>query len=72
MPMTIDNAFLFAFAESLQTCLIEKLGLGSPNYATRCAMYLSEDPSVVARRDELKSKKARLNTVQNELFNFGL
>ncbi|PSR74398.1 hypothetical protein PHLCEN_2v9906 [Hermanssonia centrifuga] len=72
VPMSIDNVLLSAFAESLQACLIEKLGLGSPNCATRCAMYLSEDPSVVAKRDELKSRKARLSTVQNELFNFGL
>ncbi len=70
--MVIDKTFLFAFAESLQGCLIEKLGLGMPNSTTRCATYLSEEPDVVARRDELTSKKARLQTIQTELFNFGL
>ncbi len=72
VPMTIDANFLFALADSLQAFLIEKLGLGSQTSAMRCATYLSEDPNIVARRNELNSKKARLIAIQNELFNFGL
>lgn len=70
--MTIDNEFLFAFAQSLQPFLIEKLGLGSPTASARCAAYLAEDPVVVAEREELTGRKKRLEAVQVELYNFGL
>ena len=70
--MMIDKQFLFAFAETVQGFMIEKLGLGTPKAATRCALYLAEDPTIVARRDELTRKKARLERVQEDLDNFDL
>ncbi|PCH44638.1 hypothetical protein WOLCODRAFT_139118 [Wolfiporia cocos MD-104 SS10] len=69
VPLTIDHLFLYGLADTLQSFLIEKLGLGS---AERCAAYLSEDPGVVAYRKELIGKRERLDTVQKELDNFGL
>lgn len=72
IPMTIDNMFLFAFADQLQSHLIEKLGLGSPNARLRCTGYLAEDPAVVAEREELIGRQKRLEAVQTELYNFGL
>lgn len=72
VPLAIDHTFLYALAEALQPCLIEKLGIGAANAAERCQAYLSEDPGVVALRDELTSRRKRLESVQTELFNFGL
>lgn len=72
IPMAVDHTFLFSFATSLQAFLNEKLELGTANAASRCETYLSEDPNIVAEREELVSKKKRLESIQNELFNFGI
>ncbi|KAK7676574.1 hypothetical protein QCA50_020450 [Cerrena zonata] len=72
IPMTIDHTFLFSFSELLQSFLIEKLALGTADSASRCAKYLSEDPGVVAEREELLSKKKRLDSIRTELVNFGV
>ncbi|GBE86763.1 P-loop containing nucleoside triphosphate hydrolase protein [Sparassis latifolia] len=72
VPLSIDHLFLYAFAEDLQAFLLNKLGLGGPNATARCEAYLVEDAGVVAAREELTSKKKRLESVQVELFNFGL
>ena len=70
--MAIDNKFLEGFRDRLQDFLLDKLGIGGPNSTVRCASYLAEDPTVVAERDELTSKKKRLDKVQAELENFGM
>ncbi|KAI0758724.1 P-loop containing nucleoside triphosphate hydrolase protein [Fomes fomentarius] len=72
VPLSIDNHFLYAFAEGLQAVLFEKLGLGSPNADAKCASYVAEEPSVVALRSEVLIKQKRLETVQRALFNFGM
>ncbi|TCD63213.1 hypothetical protein EIP91_005825 [Steccherinum ochraceum] len=72
IPMAIDQSFLFAFAYALQPYLIKKLGLGTATSSQRCALYLAEDPNVVAEREELTARKKRLESVQTELYNFGL
>ncbi|KAI0363545.1 hypothetical protein BV20DRAFT_1031177 [Pilatotrama ljubarskyi] len=72
VPLTIDHNFLYAFAKQLHERLFERLGLGVANAAQRCSAYIAEDPTVVAARDELLSKKRRLENVQRALFNFGL
>ncbi|KAI0072419.1 hypothetical protein K474DRAFT_398426 [Panus rudis PR-1116 ss-1] len=71
VPMTIDHSFLFEFSSTLQSYLIEKLGLGSENATSRCSAYLAEDPTIVAEREELLAKKKRLISVQNELYQYG-
>lgn len=63
---------MYAFVDSLQEVLFEKLGLGSANSHARCLSYLAEDPQVVALREELLAKKKRLESVQKALINFGL
>ncbi len=72
VPLSIDNHFLYAFAEGLQAVLFEKLGLGSPNADTKCASYVAEEPGVVTLRSEVLTKQKRLETVQRALFNFGM
>ncbi|KAI1791428.1 P-loop containing nucleoside triphosphate hydrolase protein [Ganoderma leucocontextum] len=72
IPLSIDHHFLFAFAKELQRLLFERLGLGTANAAARCSTYIAEDPTIVSTRDELTSKKKRLEAVQRALFNFGL
>lgn len=69
-PLSIDHLFLYGLSERLQDTLIEKLGLGSARSTERCTAYLSEDPGVVAARDELMGKRDRLESVQKELDNF--
>ena len=70
--MTIDLQFLYAFCESLQDCVIEKLGLGAPDAKSKCEFYLVEDLHVSARRKALNAKKARLVKVQKAISKFGL
>ncbi|OBZ74744.1 Interferon-induced GTP-binding protein Mx1 [Grifola frondosa] len=72
IPLSIDHLFLYTFAETLQAHLIDKLGLGSANAIARCTAYLAEDPYLVSMREELESRKKRMESVQKELFNFGL
>lgn len=72
IPSLIDLKFVKAITKELQPFLISELGLGSAHANDRCAKYLAENPNVVARRDELVSRKNRLESVKIELQNFGL
>lgn len=72
IPATIDDKFLVAFRDALQSSLLQRLALGGPDSAGRCATYLMEDPAIVAERDELTSKRRKLELVQAELFSFGV
>ena len=72
VPLAIDHHYLYKFANAVHARLFEKLMLGAPDAARRCAAYIAEDPSVVAARDELISKKKRLESVQQALISFGM
>ena len=72
MRLTIDEHFLYAFANGLQSVLQEKLGLYRPDAAEKCTSYVSEHPSIVERRNGLNEKKELLERVQMVLVNFGL
>ncbi|KAI0698694.1 P-loop containing nucleoside triphosphate hydrolase protein [Earliella scabrosa] len=72
VPLSIDSYFLYAFAEGLQEVLFAKLELGAPSADKKCAAYIAEEPGIVALRSEVFTKKRRLESVQNALFNFGL
>ncbi len=50
--------------------LIGKLGLGSAEGNKTCAKYLTEDPEVAAKREELVARKKRLERVIQELSQF--
>ena len=72
VPQAIDEHLLYAFAEGLLDALVERLGLVAEDASARCARYVAEDPDVAARREALLAKKARLDRVHKELYNFGL
>ncbi|KAI9058588.1 hypothetical protein FKP32DRAFT_1761416 [Trametes sanguinea] len=72
VPLMIDHNYMYAFAAKLHQSLFEGLGLGADNVSARCRSYIAEDPSIVTSREELMSKKKRLENVQKALFNFGL
>ena len=72
VPMTIDLQFLYAFCESLQDCVFEKLGLGAPDAKSKCDFYLAEDPNTASKRTALNAKKARLVKAQKAIREFGL
>lgn len=72
IPSMIDLKFVKALAKEIQPFLIAKFELGTDNANTRCAMYLAEDPNIVAKRDELTARKKRLESVHQELIKFGL
>ncbi len=72
IPLSIDHHFLYAFVKQLQQLLFERLGLGTARSAERCNEYVAEEPTIVATRDELLTKKKRLENVQRALFNFGM
>ena len=72
IPSLVDFKFVKAISTELQNHLITGLGLGSGDAGERCAAFLAEDPMIVKRREELKARKIRLETVKTELQNFGL
>ena len=74
VPLVIDHSFLYAFSERLHARLFERLGLGGANASERFSEYITEDPGIVAQRDERTSnlKKKGLHNVQRALFNFDL
>ncbi|KAF8591661.1 hypothetical protein K439DRAFT_1626647 [Ramaria rubella] len=68
VPMTIDNKFFRSLAMKMQSSLIGGLGIGDTE---RAAAYLAEDNSIVLKREELLSRKKRLESVRQELLKFG-
>ena len=72
VPLAIDHLFMYTLVEELQAFLIARLELGTPSAPARCAAFLAEPANVVAQREELMGRKTRLESVQTELFNFGL
>lgn len=59
--------------KDIQSFLLDRMKLGaSREAAERCARYLAEDPNIVSRRQELLSRKARLEQVRDKLYNFGI
>ncbi|RDB17526.1 Interferon-induced GTP-binding protein Mx2 [Hypsizygus marmoreus] len=72
VPSLIDFMFVKPVGTEMQTSLISKLALGTPDANDRCAMYLSENPMVVVKRKELSSRKQRLEEVKQALHNFGI
>lgn len=72
IPNFIDNEFVKEIAVELQGFLISKFKLGAPTANDRCAHYLSEDPALIARRNELLGTKKRLTDVKQQLEAFGV
>ncbi|KAF8503172.1 P-loop containing nucleoside triphosphate hydrolase protein [Gautieria morchelliformis] len=72
LPHMVDHDFLQPLGKHIQGALVGEFGIGSEKATERANIYLEEDPSVVAKREELKAKVERLNEVLTKLFNFGL
>lgn len=70
VPMTVQRHLNQELSDGLQTQLVAKLGLGSPDTSQRLADLLAEDPMVNALRAELQAKKNRLEDMQVKLDNF--
>ncbi|KAF8510294.1 P-loop containing nucleoside triphosphate hydrolase protein [Hysterangium stoloniferum] len=68
VPMIIDNTFFRRLSRGLLNALILGLGFSDPKTA---ASYLCEDKNVVEKREELLSRKKRLDNVRRELSRFG-
>ncbi|KAG6918467.1 hypothetical protein DXG01_014094 [Tephrocybe rancida] len=72
IPSLIDLLFVKAIAQDMQGSLITKLSLGTADAPERCAVYLAENPTVVAKRKELTIRKERLDQVRQALQAFEL
>ncbi|KAH7920090.1 hypothetical protein BV22DRAFT_826286 [Leucogyrophana mollusca] len=72
IPGILDLLLVKAVSKDLQSFLITQLEIGSASATERLAMYVAEDPRVVAYREELVARKKRLESVERELRNFGL
>jgi hypothetical protein len=68
----VDHDFLQPLSKHVQGALVDEFGIGSEKATERANIYLAEEPSVVAKREELNAKVERLNEVLTKLFNFGL
>jgi hypothetical protein len=72
IPSLIDLKFLKALTKDMQSFLISKMELGSAGVAVRNARFLAEDPSMIARREELTERRKRLEHVAAEFGKYGL
>ncbi|KAK7467517.1 hypothetical protein VKT23_004571 [Stygiomarasmius scandens] len=72
VPSHIDSQFVRALSKELQSFLISKFELGTSTASERCAKYLVEDASLVSKREELTARRKRLESVQQQLINYGI
>lgn len=70
VPMAVHFGFLVPLSESLQSFLIEKLGLSGEKAVERCARYAAEDARTASQREELLVRKTRLENAHRELLHF--
>ncbi|KAJ6610621.1 P-loop containing nucleoside triphosphate hydrolase protein [Mycena sp. CBHHK59/15] len=72
VPCLIDTKFVKALANDLQAKLIREFKLGQADAQDDYAEYLSEDASVVAKRNSLNQRRTMLEGVYRDLVNFGM
>lgn len=70
LPLTIDEDFVVGLAQDAQDILMEGLGLTGLDANKQAAEFLAEDPDIVAERDQLMSKLARVDDVWERLSKF--
>jgi len=70
LPCVIDQDFLITLAESVQEALVEELGLGTQEATQRAAEFLAEEPEVLAEREQLAARMARLDDILEKLARF--
>ena len=67
VPLAIDQRYIRAFDETIQSALVGGLSISSPDARDRCAAWLAESQAVVRQRAELLDRKARLAEAKREL-----
>ncbi|KAK7436890.1 hypothetical protein VKT23_018911 [Stygiomarasmius scandens] len=72
IPSIIDLCFVKGLAKDVQPFLVSKFDLCTESANEKCAQYLAEDESIVAKREALLARKKMLENVQQELIDFGL
>jgi len=70
MPLAIDEDFVCGVSHDMQEIVMEGLGLGGVDANRQAGEYLAEDPDVVAERDQLMAKLARVEDVWDKLSRF--
>ena len=70
VPLVIDEDFLCGLACDTQDVLMQGLGLTGADANARAGEYLSEDADIVAEREELLEKLARVEDVWDRLSHF--
>ena len=70
VPLIIERELLDGLSNELHDRLIQKLDLSSPRCSERCSLYLTEDPAIVATREQLLVQRSQLEKVQTELAGF--
>jgi hypothetical protein len=68
VPMEVDVEFLRGFDSQIREDLILGLQVGSQS---KCKEWLSEPPTIVAKRKELEATQRRLLDARRELAAFG-
>ncbi|KAB5589117.1 Myxovirus resistance protein [Ceratobasidium theobromae] len=67
VPLAIDRHYVRAFEHVIQTTLVTRLKISSPDAHDRCVAWMTEPQSVVRRRVELNDRKERLEAARMEL-----
>jgi len=67
VPLAIDQRYIRAFDETIQSALVTGLSISSPDARDRCAAWLAESQAVVRQRAELLDRKTRLAEAKREL-----
>ncbi|KAG8946753.1 hypothetical protein FRC04_011409 [Tulasnella sp. 424] len=70
VPLSIDEDFVVGLAQDAQDILMEGLGLTGLDANKQAGEFLAEDPEIVAERDQLMSKLARVDDVWERLSKF--
>lgn len=70
LPLAIDEDFICGLAKDSLDVLMEGLGLGGANANKQAGDFLAEDPEIVAERDQLLQKLARVDEVWDRLSKF--
>lgn len=58
-------------ARDIQDFFIKHMDLGSPEARRRCEVYFAEDPSIIARREDLVAQMQKLEMVKVKLYDCG-
>ncbi|KLO12399.1 hypothetical protein SCHPADRAFT_941237 [Schizopora paradoxa] len=72
IPLTIEHSLNKGLAKSMKTSLLQQLDLDSSEASKRLKDLLDEDPNVKTRREQLETRRRRLEQVLLELQKVGV